>query len=412
MTRHWKRDEAIFDLIAQEKRRQETCINLIASENSVSPGVMEAQGSILTNKYAEGYPGRRYYGGCQWVDKIEQLAIDRGCELFGSCYANVQPHSGAQANLAVMMALLKPGDTLLGMGLSAGGHLSHGASFNVSGKWFKAVSYELDPQTHRIDIEGVRALAHRHRPSLIIVGGSSYPRNYPFKAFRDIADEVGAFLMADMAHVAGLVAAKIHPSPLPHAHVVTTTTHKTLGGARGGAIFTNDEEIIKRVNSAVFPGVQGGPLVHVIAGKAVSFFEALQPEFREEMERVVANAKALAHALQEKGFTVITGGTDTHMVLVDLRQRFTFSGLDAEKWLEEAGIICNKNVIPGDPLPPSQTSGIRLGTAAMTRKGFNEQTFQTVASLIDEVLSGSSHATIRANVRSRVEALLSFTETA
>lgn len=380
-------DPDVLDAIRAELRRQQDQIELIASENIVSPAVLEAQGSVLTNKYAEGYPGRRYYGGCAFVDVAEQLAIDRAKLLFDCRFVNAQAHSGAQANQAAFMALLKPGDTFMGMGLAAGGHLTHGAPPNLSGKWFKAVPYGVRREDARIDFDEVERLAHEHRPKLIIAGGSAYSRIIDFARFRAIADAVGAYLMVDMAHFAGLVAAGVHPSPLPHAHVVTMTTHKTLRGARGGMILTNDEEIAKKINSAVFPGLQGGPLMHVIAAKAVALGEALRPEFKVYARAVVDNARALASVLVERGLAIVSGGTDTHLLLVDLRPK-KLTGKAAEATLECARITCNKNGIPFDPEKPAVTSGIRLGTPAATTRGFGVVEFRRVGELIADVLDG------------------------
>jgi glycine hydroxymethyltransferase len=380
-------DPVISDAIGGEFARQASEIELIASENIASPAVLAAQGSVLTNKYAEGYPGRRYYGGCAHVDVVEAAAIERACRLFGCAFANVQPHSGAQANGAVMMALLKPGDTILGMSLDAGGHLTHGAKPTLSGKWFNPVQYGVSPDDGLIDYESVERLAVEHSPRLIIAGGSAIPRTIDFARFRAIADKVGAVLMVDMAHIAGLVAGGAHPSPFPHAHIVTTTTHKTLRGPRGGMILTNDEALAKKINSAVFPGLQGGPLMHVIAAKAVAFGEALAPEFSDYAHQVVANARALGSALMERGFNLVTGGTDTHIVLVDLRSK-GITGRAAETSLEAAGLTCNKNGIPFDPLPPAQTSGIRLGSPAGTTRGFGEAEFTRIGGLIADVLDG------------------------
>jgi glycine hydroxymethyltransferase len=380
-------DPEVAAAIRNELARQQSQIELIASENIVSPAVLEAQGSVLTNKYAEGYPGRRYYGGCEYVDVAETLAIERARQLFGCGFANVQPHSGASANLAAFMALAKPGDTVLGMSLAAGGHLTHGAPPNFSGKWFEAVGYGVRQDDHRIDFDQLRALARQHRPRLIIAGGSAYPPIIDFAAFRRIADEVEAYLMVDMAHFAGLVAAGVHPSPFPHAHIVTSTTHKTLRGPRGGLILTDDEAIAKKVNSAVFPGLQGGPLMHVIAAKAVAFGEALQPDFKRYAGSVVDNAKALADAMLATGLDLVAGGTETHLMLVDLRP-MGLTGKAAEASLERAGITCNKNGIPFDPEKPSITSGIRLGTPAATTRGFGVAEFQETGRLIAEVLRG------------------------
>jgi glycine hydroxymethyltransferase len=403
----FKADPDIAAAIADERNRQRFQIELIASENIVSRAVLEAQGSVMTNKYAEGYPGRRYYGGCAFVDVAEILAIDRAKRLFGCTFANVQPHSGAQANQAVFVALLEPGDTIMGLALAAGGHLTHGARPNLSGKWFDAVAYGVRPDDGRIDFDEVERLAEQHRPKLIIAGGSAYSRIVDFARFRAIADEVGAHLMVDMAHFAGLVAGGVYPSPLPHAHVVTTTTHKTLRGPRGGLILANDEEIGRRINSAVFPALQGGPLMHVIAAKAVALGEALKPAFRAYAEAVVENAKVLAATLAEAGLRIVSGGTDSHLMLVDLRP-LRVTGRDAETSLERAGITCNKNGIPCDPQKPTVTSGIRLGSPATTTRGFGPDEFRTVGDYIVEVLhalgqassaDGATEARVRENVR-------------
>jgi len=382
-----ERDPEVFGAITDELGRQRDQIELIASENIVSRAVMEAQGGVMTNKYAEGYPGRRYYGGCEYVDVAEALAIERAKELFDCEFANVQPHSGAQANGAVMMALLQPGDTIMGLSLASGGHLTHGAPPAQSGKWFNAVQYGVRPDDHLIDFDEVERLAKEHQPKLIICGGSAYPRTLDFERFRAICDDVGALLMADMAHFAGLVATGHHPSPLPIADVVTTTTHKTLRGPRGGMILSRDTDIGKKINSAVFPGLQGGPLMHVIAAKAVAFGEALQPEFKEYSGRVVENAKALAETLVERGFAIVSGGTDTHLMLVDLRPKGV-TGRDAEESLDRARMTCNKNGIPFDPEKPMVTSGIRLGTPAATTRGFGADEFRVVGNLIGDVLEG------------------------
>lgn len=378
-------DPEIYAGIYKELTRQQNQIELIASENIVSKAVLEAQGSILTNKYAEGYCGRRYYGGCEFVDIAENLAIERAKKLFGAQFVNVQPHSGAQANGAVQLALLQPGDTLMGMSLSAGGHLTHGASVALSGKWFNAVQYGVRKEDGLIDFEEVERLAKEHKPKLIIAGGSAYPRTINFAKFRAIADEVGALLMVDMAHFAGLVAGGVHENPLKYADVVTTTTHKTLRGPRGGMILTNREDLAKKINSAVFPGLQGGPLMHVIAGKAVALGEALKPEFKEYAKSVVTNAKVLGETLVGRGLNLVSGGTDTHLVLVDLRPK-GLTGKLAEKSLERAGMTCNKNGIPFDPEKPTVTSGVRLGTPAGTTRGFGVEEFRTVANLIGDVL--------------------------
>jgi glycine hydroxymethyltransferase len=380
-------DPDIFAAIGKELKRQQDQIELIASENIVSRAVLEAQGSVLTNKYAEGYPGKRYYGGCEFVDIAESLAIERACKLFGCSYANVQPSSGSQANQGVFMALVKPGDTVMGMSLAAGGHLTHGAAPNQSGKWFHAVQYGVRKQDAQIDFNEVEELARTHKPKLIIAGGSAYPRVIDFERFRKIADEVGAYFMVDMAHFAGLVAGGVYPSPLPHAHVVTTTTHKTLRGPRGGMILSNDAEIGKKINSAIFPGIQGGPLMHVIAGKAVAFGEALRPEFKLYAKQVVDNAKILADTLVRRGLDIVSGGTDSHLMLVDLRPK-KLTGKAAEASLEHAGMTCNKNGIPFDPEKPTITSGVRLGTPAATTRGFGTAEFKQVGELIGDVLDG------------------------
>ncbi|MBI4183773.1 MAG: serine hydroxymethyltransferase [Proteobacteria bacterium] len=402
-------DPAVARAIAREVGRQQNGIELIASENIVSLAVLEAMGSVMTNKYAEGYPGRRYYGGCAFVDEVEALAIERACRLFGCAFANVQPHSGAQANQAVLLALLSPGDTIMGMSLAAGGHLTHGAPPNLSGKWFKAVQYGVRRTDARIDLDEVERLAREHRPKLIIAGGSAYPRTIDFAAFRRVADSVGAYLMVDMAHFAGLVAAGVHPSPIPHAHVVTTTTHKTLRGPRGGMILSADAELGRRINSAVFPGLQGGPLMHVIAAKAVAFGEALTPAFRAYARSVVENARVLAAALEARGLAIVSGGTDTHLMLVDLRPK-RLTGKRAEESLERAAITCNKNGVPFDPEKPTVTSGIRLGTPAAATRGFGPAEFREVGALIGDVLDGlaaapEGNAAVEAGVRARVLAL-------
>ena len=406
-----KSDPQIFEAVKGELGRLQNQVELIASENIVSNAVLEAAGSIMTNKYAEGYPGRRYYGGCEFVDVAEQLALDRARELFGCAYANVQPHAGAQANLAVYVALCKPGDRLLGMSLAAGGHLTHGAKPNFSGKWMDAAQYGVQKHDCRIDYDEVEALAKEHNPKIIIAGGSAYPRVIDFARFRQIADSVGAYLMVDMAHFAGLVAGGVYPSPLPHAHVVTTTTHKTLRGPRGGMILTNDDEIGKKINSSIFPGTQGGPLMHLIAAKAVAFKEALQPEFTHYASRVVGNAKVLAKTLSDEGLDIISGGTDTHLVLVDLRPK-ELTGKQAEASLESAGITCNKNGIPFDPEKPTITSGIRLGTPAATTRGFGPEEFELVGNMIVEVLNGlasgnSDNSEVEQKVRKKVYELCS-----
>lgn len=380
-------DPRVAATIIDETERQQTQIELIASENIVSPAVLAAQGSVFTNKYAEGYPGKRYYQGCAPSDAVEALAIERAKELFGAGFANVQPHSGAQANGAVMLALAKPGDTILGLSLDAGGHLTHGARPALSGKWFNAVQYGVRRDDQLIDFDQVEALAKEHRPRMIIAGGSAYPRIIDFARFRAIADEVDALLMVDMAHFAGLVAGGVHPSPMPHAHVVTTTTHKTLRGPRGGMILTNDEVTAKKINSAVFPGLQGGPLMHVIAAKAVAFAEALQPSFKDYAAKVVENAKTLAEVLHSRGANLVSGGTDTHLALIDLTP-LGITGKDADEALERSGITCNKNGIPFDPLPPVKTSGIRVGSPAGTTRGFGPDEFTRVGHMIADVLDG------------------------
>ncbi|WP_425045622.1 serine hydroxymethyltransferase [Primorskyibacter sp. S87] len=401
------RDADIFGAIRSELGRQRDEIELIASENIVSAAVMEAQGSVMTNKYAEGYPGRRYYGGCEFVDIAESLAIERAKTLFGCDYANVQPHSGSQANQGVFQSLIKPGDTILGMSLDAGGHLTHGAKPNQSGKWFNAVQYGVRQQDNQLDYDQVEALATEHNPKLIIAGGSAIPRQIDFARMREIADKVGAYLLVDMAHFAGLVAAGEHPSPFPHAHVATTTTHKTLRGPRGGMILTNDESIAKKVNSAIFPGIQGGPLMHVIAAKAVAFGEALRPEFKTYIKQVVSNAQALSEQLIKGGLDTVTHGTDTHVVLVDLRPKGV-KGNATEAALGRAHITCNKNGVPFDPEKPTITSGIRLGSPAGTTRGFGESEFRQIADWIIEVVDGlaangeEGNATVEEKVRAEV----------
>jgi glycine hydroxymethyltransferase len=404
-------DSEIFDAVQLEMGRQREEIELIASENIVSQAVLDAQGTVLTNKYAEGYPGRRYYGGCQYVDIVERVAIDRACRLFNARFANVQPNSGSQANQAVFLALLQPGDTFMGLNLAAGGHLTHGAPVNVSGKWFKPVAYNVKPDDHLIDYDEMERLAHEHRPKMIIAGGSAYSRQPDFARFRQIADSVGAILFVDMAHFAGLVAGGEHVNPLDHAHVVTTTTHKTLRGPRGGMVLTNDEAIAKKINSAVFPGLQGGPLMHVIAAKAVAFGEALRPEFKTYAKNVIANARALSDNLKGHGFDVISGGTDTHLILVDLRPK-RLTGKTSEIALGRANITCNKNGIPFDPEKPMVTSGIRLGTPAGTTRGFGVAEFQQVGDMIAEVLDVLSQngteedSLVEAAVREKAKALV------
>ena len=402
-------DPAIKASVDQELSRQQNQIELIASENIVSRAVLEAQGTVLTNKYAEGYPHKRYYGGCEFVDVAEDLAIERAKQLFGCGFANVQPHSGSQANQGVFLALLQPGDTFLGMSLAAGGHLTHGAAPNESGKWFNAIQYGVSEKDNLVDFAEVERLAKEHKPKLIICGGSAYSRVFDFARFRQIADSVGALLMVDMAHFAGLVASGQHPSPFPHAHIVTTTTHKTLRGPRGGMILTNDEDIAKKINSAIFPGLQGGPLMHVIAAKAVAFAEALTPEFKAYGQAVVENAKVLAATLVERGVNIVTGGTDNHLMLVDLRPK-NVTGKLAEASLENAGLTCNKNAIPFDPAKPFVTSGIRLGTPAGTTRGFGVSEFREIGNLIGDVLDGlaknpEDNSAVENAVRKKVEAL-------
>ncbi len=405
-------DPEIAEVVRLELGRQRDEIELIASENIVSRAVLEAQGSVLTNKYAEGLPGRRYYGGCQYVDVAENLALDRVKKLFGAGFANVQPHSGAQANAAAFMALMAPGDTFMGLNLAAGGHLTHGSPVNMSGKWFKVVPYGVRRDDHRIDMDEVRKLAEEHKPKVIVAGGSAYPRIIDFRGFREIADSVGAKLMVDMAHFAGLVAGGVHPSPIPHAHVVTSTTHKTLRGPRGGFVLTNDAELAKKINSAVFPGMQGGPLMHVIAAKAVAFGEALRPSFKLYAKNVAENAKALAEVLKAKGLDIVSGGTDTHLMLVDLRPK-KLTGKVADVALGRAHITCNKNGIPFDPEKPMVTSGIRLGTPAGTSRGFGIAEFRHIGDLIVEVLDALSakgveeDEEVEAAVREKVKRLLS-----
>jgi glycine hydroxymethyltransferase len=403
-------DPEVSAIIGRELGRQRDRIELIASENIASPAVLEATGSVFTNKYAEGYPGRRYYGGCDYADEVETLAINRAKQLFGCDFANVQPNSGSQMNQAVFLALLQPGDTFMGLDLAAGGHLTHGSPVNMSGKWFNAVPYGVRREDQRLDMDEVRRLAHANKPKLIIAGATAYPRHWDFAAFRDIADEVGAHLLVDMSHFSGLVAGHAHPSPFPHAHVVTTTTHKSLRGPRSGVILTNDEALAKKFNSAVFPGMQGGPLVHVIAAKAVAFGEALRPEFKAYAAAVVENAKALAASLEEHGLRIVSGGTDNHLMLVDVGPK-DVTGKAAEKGLDRAFLTCNKNAIPFDPLPPTKTSGVRLGTPAATTRGFGPAEFRKVGGLIAEVLEGmrkngdEGDAQVEDSVRSRVTEL-------
>ena len=412
LTRFWHDDLATADpdvlrAIQGDLGRQRDRIELIASENIASRAVLEATGSVFTNKYAEGYPGRRYYGGCEYADVVETLAIERAKQLFGCQFANVQPNSGSQMNQAVFLALLNPGDTFMGLDLSSGGHLTHGSPVNMSGKWFNAVPYGVRKDDQRLDMEAVRRLAHEHKPKLIIAGATAYPRHWDFAAFREIADEVGAYLLADMSHFSGLVAGGVHPSPFPHAHVVTTTTHKSLRGPRSGVILWNDEELSKPLNMAVFPGMQGGPLVHVIAAKAVAFGEALRPEFKAYAASVVENAKALAASLAESGLTIVSGGTDNHLMLVDLTPK-DVTGKAAEKGLDRAYLTCNKNGIPFDPRSPFVTSGIRLGTPAGTTRGFGPAEFRKIGGLIAEVVEGlakngdEGDAQVEESVRRRV----------
>src|SRR5687767_7587792 len=415
LTRFWhdsleEADPAVAAIIGRELERQRHRIELIASENIASPAVLEATGSVFTNKYAEGYPGRRYYGGCEHADEIETLAIERAKQLFGCQFANVQPNSGSQMNQAVFLALLSPGDTFMGLDLAAGGHLTHGSPVNMSGKWFNAVPYGVRREDQRLDMDEIRRIARESKPKLIIAGATAYPRHWDFAAFRAIADEVGAWLLADMSHFSGLVAGGAHPSPFPHAHVVTTTTHKSLRGPRSGVILTNDEALAKKFNSAVFPGMQGGPLVHVIAAKAVAFGEALRPEFKAYARQIVANARALAASLADKGLRIVSGGTDNHLMLVDLTPR-QVTGKAAEKGLDRAWLTCNKNGIPFDTRSPFVTSGIRLGTPAGTTRGFREDEFHAIGALIADVVDGLSRngeegdGQVEARVRSRVEEL-------
>ncbi|GHH99223.1 serine hydroxymethyltransferase [Neobacillus kokaensis] len=399
-------DQTIYEAIRKEQQRQHQTLELIASENFVSDDVLEAMGSVMTNKYAEGYPGKRYYGGCEYVDVAEQTAIDRLKELFGANFANVQPHSGAQANFAVFFALLQPGDKVMGMNLSHGGHLTHGSPVSVSGKWFEVVSYGVREDTQLIDYDELEAIAKKEQPKLIIAGTSAYPRKIDFARFRQIADQVGAKFMVDMAHIAGLVAAGLHPSPVPYADVVTSTTHKTLRGPRGGIILTNDEEIYKAVNKAVFPGIQGGPLMHIIAAKAVAFNEALQPSFKVYAEQVIKNAAALGDALKSEGATLVSGGTDNHIVLLDLRP-WDLTGKEAEKLLEEAGITVNKNTIPFDPKSPFVTSGIRMGTAALTTRGMKQDEMAKIGKVIAEVLKSKGDVSVLEQAKETTKAICS-----
>ena len=396
-------DPAIAELIDKERQRQESTLELIASENHVSAAVMEAAGSVLTNKYAEGYPGARYYGGCQYYDQIENLAIDRARHLFGCRFANVQPHSGANANLAAFMAMMKPGDTFLSLNLASGGHLSHGMKLNTSAIFYHPEHYELDAKTETIDFNSVRAKARELKPKMILCGYSAYPRTIDFVKFREICDEVGALLLADIAHIAGLVAGGAHPSPFPHAHVVTTTTHKTLRGPRGGLILTDDEELSKAINRSVFPGSQGGPLMHIIAAKAVAFGEDLKPQFKAYAQQIVKNAKALAEALTARGYRLTSGGTDNHLMLVDLRTKSEqLTGAEVEKVLEAGGIIANKNGVPNDPRPPKVTSGLRLGTPAVTTRGLKEKDLTTVAEFIDRAVGAKDDPPALGRIRAQV----------
>lgn len=397
-------DPAVAGLIQQELKRQRDHLELIASENFTSAAVMAAQGSVLTNKYAEGLPGKRYYGGCEYVDQIEQIAIDRAKQLFGAAHANVQPHSGAQANFAVFLSLLEPGDTIMGMDLSHGGHLTHGSPVNVSGKWFKVVQYGVSQQTEQLDYDQIREVAQKHKPKLIVCGYSAYPRIIQFDKFREIADEIGAYLMADIAHIAGLVATDHHPNPINHCHVVTTTTHKTLRGPRGGLILTNDPELGKKFDKAVFPGTQGGPLEHVIAGKAVAFGEALKPEFKTYCAQVIENARALAGQLQNRGFKIVSGGTDNHLMLVDLRS-IGMTGKQADQLVSGVNITANKNTVPFDPESPFVTSGLRLGSPAMTSRGMGTAEFTEIGNIIADRLLSPEDENVAADCRRRVAAL-------
>ncbi|WP_419168844.1 serine hydroxymethyltransferase [Halobacteriovorax sp.] len=399
-----KMDEEIFSLTNKELARQEEGLELIASENYTSKAVMQAQGSVLTNKYAEGLPKKRYYGGCEVVDTVEQIAIDRLCKVFGCKFANVQPHSGSGANMAAYFSIISPGDRILGMNLSEGGHLTHGSPVNFSGKYFDVKFYGLNPETEMIDYEDVRRAAQEHKPNVIVAGASAYPRTIDFAKFREIADEVGAYLLVDMAHIAGLVAAGLHPSPFPHAHIVTSTTHKTLRGPRGGIILTNDEELAKKINFNVFPGIQGGPLEHVIAAKAVSFKEALDPQYKEYQKQVITNAQALAKQLTDLGMELVSGGTDNHLVLMKTDPAGV-TGKVAEKALEQAGITCNKNMIPGDTRSPFVTSGIRLGTPALTTRGMKEDEMKKIGTWIVEALKNAENESVLADIKRQVQAL-------
>ena len=396
-------DPQIAELMQKEVHRQESTLELIASENHVSHAVQEAAGSVLTNKYAEGYPGKRYYGGCEFYDQIETIAIDRAKQLFGCKHANVQPHSGANANLAAFMAMMQPGDQFISLNLASGGHLSHGMKLNTSAIFYKPSHYELDPKTETIDFASVRAKAKEIKPKMILCGYSAYARTIDFAKFREIADEVGALVMADIAHIAGLVVAGVHPSPFPHAHVVTTTTHKTLRGPRGGMILTNDDDLAKAINRSVFPGTQGGPLMHIVAAKAVAFGEALAPEFTQYAQQIVKNAKSLANALTAKGYRLVSGGTDNHLMLVDLRGRSAdLTGAETEKALEKAGIISNKNGVPNDPRPPTVTSGLRLGTPAVTTRGLKENDLVAVADFIDRAVQARADEAALAKIKGEV----------
>ncbi|OCA89125.1 serine hydroxymethyltransferase [Pseudobacillus wudalianchiensis] len=397
-------DLTIFEAIEHERRRQHETLELIASENFVSPDVLEAMGSVMTNKYAEGYPGKRYYGGCEFVDVAERTAIERLTTLFGAKYANVQPHSGAQANLAVFYALLQPGDKIMGMNLSHGGHLTHGSPVSISGKWFEVVSYGVKEDTQLIDYDEVEAMARKEKPKLIIAGASAYPRTIDFARFKEIADQVGAKFMVDMAHIAGLVAAGLHPSPVPYADVVTSTTHKTLRGPRGGIILTNDEEIIKAINKAVFPGIQGGPLMHIIAAKAVAFNEALQPAFKDYAKQVIKNSQKLGEVLKKEGAALVSGGTDNHLILLDVRP-WGLTGKEAERLLEEAGITVNKNTIPYDPESPFVTSGVRMGTAALTTRGMKEEQMEQIAQVIAAVLKSKGEPAVVAEAKEKTASI-------
>lgn len=397
-------DSIIFEAIEKEKHRQHNTLELIASENFVSQDVLEAMGTVMTNKYAEGYPGKRYYGGCEFVDVAEQTAIERLTKLFGAKYANVQPHSGAQANLAVFYALLQPGDKVMGMNLSHGGHLTHGSPVSISGKWFEIVSYGVREDTHLIDYDELEAIAKKEQPKLIIAGASAYPRTIDFVRFKEIADQVGAKFMVDMAHIAGLVAAGLHPSPIPYADVVTSTTHKTLRGPRGGIVLTNDEGMIKAINKAVFPGIQGGPLMHIIAAKAVAFQEALQPGFKVYAKQIIENARILGEELQKNGATLVSGGTDNHIVLLDVRS-WDLTGKEAEKLLEEAGITVNKNTIPYDPQSPFVTSGIRMGTAALTTRGMKKEEMVQIAKVIADVLKSKGETYVLEQAKETTKAI-------